>query len=179
MWPRWCILGLIQSRLEGMERLCLPLSHPKMHIILQSTSSLTGAPRIKIPSLFYWPASSWMVVIVSKASGGLHWCIWSPLLFKQTQSELWCINCRHVQHGLLWLNTSLGQTIHFEVAYHCSPLEGPACRWYSKTPQRCLIHCQEVGTFSVAPVGRQSWDQTKCCIKSLQIQHSYHQQPNK
>lgn len=171
--PRWCILGLIQSRLEVMEKLCLPLSHPKTHSTLQSTSSLTRTPEEteQIPPLLFSTTSSWVKVAGHHLQG-----IWWPSLVylkapcssEQTQPELCgCVSiadmcsmicCNWTHHWARWCVLRLHPIP--------SPLEGPAPGYYPKTPLRSLIHRQEVGTCGVAPVGRQSWDQTKHCIKS-------------
>lgn len=131
-----------------------------------------GLPRrLQIPSLLFSPTSSWVKVAGHPLQG-----IWGPSTVyvkalcssEQTQPELcgyvstadMCsmICCDWTHHWARWCVLRL-PLIPF-------PLEGPAPRDYPKTLLRTLIHCQEVGTCGVAPVGRQSWDQTKRCIKS-------------
>lgn len=77
-----------------------------------------------IPSLLFSPTSSW-VKIVGHLQG-----IWYSFLASKSSWLLraypnralkLCINCRHEQHDLLWLNTSFGQMMCPEVPSHPFP----------------------------------------------------------
>lgn len=168
-WPKWCMLPLIQSRQEVMERL---LSHPKMHTAHHRASphSQEFLRRLQIPSLLFSPTLSWVKV----ADHHLQAIWWPSLVYlkdscssKQTQPEVCgCVStvdmCRIICCN--WTHHRARQGVLMLCSIP-SPLEGPVCRYYPKTLLRSLIHHQEVGTRGMAPVGRPSWDQAKRRIK--------------
>ena len=138
-------------------------SSPRCTIHCRAPSHLQGLPRrLQNPSLLFSPTSSWVKVAGHHLQGIwwpslVHWRVGldDPQRSLPTPTILWfCdsvirkllranptralglhINCRHVQHDLLWLNTSLGQMMCPEAAFYPFPSRRTCTQVF--TPKHC------------------------------------------
>ena len=168
-----------------MERLCLPLSHPKMQSTLQSTSSLARAPEetadpisalltnIKL-SDNCWSSSPRHLAAFPGVSE-------SPLLLRAnpTRALRLCINCRHVQHDLLRLNTSLGQMMCPEAASHPFLSRRTCTQVVSQNTVEIPYPSPRGGNMWCGSSRETELGSNQALHQVLQIQLSLHEQPYK
>lgn len=155
------------------------LASQSSHSTLQSTSSLTRASEESSWGSHLCSSHPHQVeskfLVISKAFGILSWRPKAPGSSEHTQTELWsCVStadmssmiCYDWTHHLVRWCVLRFPPIPF-------PLEWPAPRYYPKTLLRSLFHHHEIRIYGVAPVGKQSWDQTKHCIKPCRLKCLY------